>query len=236
MRTLSMDECAQVSGGVLGTNGNSIYRPYNTPPGTVVTGNGIGVEIHDPLTGDAICIVCDDGSIIGLNPANSVNRALIIDGVNLMATDNSGQPHVVSHDGVDYMAFPFTLADGSAHTYEIRKDLWDDLGEGNLNGILAAGLIGAGLVDSATALLPYISDSDGDGDRDIHDFKDWIDGQFRESAQQALARNDNADAYAFTAAATFVPSVIDALAESADLAQGDHNTPGHGGDADGVGP
>lgn len=226
----------------LGTNGTSIYRPATAPPGTVCTGNGIGVEVRDDEGNVLFVVGLYDGKIYagawwddpGLQ---TVQRATIINGV---VVSQPTQTTVVI-DGVEYHQIFFMNRDGQWQELNLRADLVEDIGKGDLNGMLASVILGAALVDLLPALITSVPDMDNDGDYDLQDWSAVLENTFNGLADANYAGNDNANGLIYEWMANNLPDIISDIGGVGDNAQGDDNQPppgdggGGGGGAGGLG-
>lgn len=158
----------------------------------------------------------------------TVQKATIINGQ--MVVPPSG-PTIVNINGTDYVTLSYELENGQTQAINIRYDLFEDIRSGSpFDASVAAGLIGAALLDLSSGLLPGMRDMDNDGDIDLHDAEAVFSDMFLNQANQSLARGDDVDALAYMVLANSVPDTMGLLADMADITTGDENEPSGGGD------
>lgn len=219
----------------VGTNGTSIYRPHNTPPGTVCTGDGIGIQIRNDR-GDVVFVLgIDDGKIYFGDVYADPN----IPNVVLNAPTTSSTEGRVTIDGVEYVSIRFTNSSGTYDLVNIRADLWDTMKEGGLDGAIATYFVTVAIADMLPTLVGNAPDLDGDGDRDFHDWAGALEQALRGQQDIFISQGDGANALAYDYLANNLPDIIGDLGNTADSVTTDDNQPlleGDGGSGGGGGP
>jgi hypothetical protein len=215
----------------VGTNGTSIYRPHNTPPGTVCTGDGIGIQIRNDR-GDVIFVLgIDDGKIYFGDVYADPN----IPNVVLNPPPTSSSEARVTINGIEYVSIRFIDQTGSYDLVNIRADLWETMKEGGIDGAIASWFVAVAIGDMLPDLIGHAPDLDGDGDRDFHDWAGALEQVLRDQQLIHISNGDNMDALAYDYLANTFPDIIGDLGNTADSVTTDDNQPPPGGDGGGGG-